>query len=146
MKKLILVSIASLLLSSTYANAEWVKPTRSACTSNGGKLAEGGICKANWQSAKDICRASGARLPTISELRKVIISCGGVVDDSENNLNDPDYKSCYQRRGFSDKGVYWSSTEYNNDSSDAWLVGFYYGDDVWGVKSNEFYALCVRGQ
>jgi len=51
MKKLILVSIVSLLLSSTYANAEWVKPTRSACTSNGGKL-ENGICKANWQIGK----------------------------------------------------------------------------------------------
>jgi hypothetical protein len=38
MKKLILVSIASLILSSTYANAEWIKPTKSVCTLNGGQL------------------------------------------------------------------------------------------------------------
>jgi len=145
MKKLILVSIASLLLGSTYANAEWVKPTRSACTSNGGKL-ENGICKANWESAKDICRASGARLPTINELRRVITSCGGVVNESNNNTNDPDYQSCYQRRGFSYKDVYLSSTEYNNDSSGAWYVSFYGGNDGWYDKSSEDYALCVRGQ
>jgi hypothetical protein len=145
MKKLILASIASLFLSSSYANAEWVKPTRSVCTSNGGKL-ENGICKANWQNAKDICRASGARLPTISELRRVITSCGGVVNDYENNRNDPDYQSCYQRRGFSDKDWYWSLTEYNNDSSNAWGVYFYGGDGNWGYKSDEDYALCVRGQ
>ncbi len=145
MKKLILVSIASLLLSSTYANAEWVKPTRSVCTSNGGKFVKG-ICSVDWQNAKNICQASGARLPTIDELRKVITSCGGVVNESSNNINDPDYQSCYQRRGFRDKDWYWSSTEYNNNSSSAWGVNFNGGKGTWGSKSDQNYALCVRGQ
>ncbi len=106
MKKLILVSIASLLLSSTYASAEWVSPTEYICTSNGGKF-NNGICEANWQSAKGICETLGARLPTEDELINVITSCGGVDD---NNANDADSQSCYQSRGFSDKNSYWSST------------------------------------
>jgi len=147
MKKIVLVSLTSLLLSTSYLSAEWVKPTRSACTSNGGKLAEGGICKANWEDSKQICSAMGARLPTIEELREVITSCGGVVDDYDNNENNPDYQSCYKRKGFSSSGAfdaYWSSSEYN--SSDAWLVLFGSGLGVWGRKSSEVYALCVRGQ
>jgi hypothetical protein len=144
MKKLILVSIASLLLSSTYASAELVKPTRSACTSNSGKLAKGGICEADWQSAKRICRASGARLPTISELRSVVTSCKGIL--SGNNQNNPYYQSCYQKRGF-DEAFYWSSTEFNNaDGRGAWGVHFYFGDDFRNNQSENFYVSCVRGQ
>jgi len=135
MKRLILVSIASLLLSSTYASAEWVKPTRSACSSNGGILTEGG-CEVNWQSAKDICLASGARLPTISELEEVITSCD----------NDLDYKSCYERKGFINGNFYWSSIEHNNDFSFGWRVGFSGSGDFWYDKLDRLCAVCVRGQ
>jgi len=76
----------------------------------------------------------------------VITSCGGVVNDFVNNKYDPDYQSCYQRRGFSDNNTYWSSREYNNDSSRVWSVNFNVGVDGWGLKSYEFYALCVPGQ
>jgi len=41
---------------------------------------------------------------------------------------------------------FWSITEYNNDSSYAWGVNFYNGSGNWGSKSNEYYALCVRGE
>jgi hypothetical protein len=142
MKKLILASITSLLLGTTYSSAGWVKPTKTVCTSNGGKL-DNGICKVNWKNAKDICQASGARLPTVNELKKVIISCGG-GDDYDNNMNNSDYQSCYQRRGFSNKDWYWSSTEYNNDSSGAQLVNFHDGNGYWLSKSYESYFLCVR--
>jgi hypothetical protein len=145
MKRLILVSIASLLLS-TYANAEivWKTPPTRACTSKGGKL-ENGICKADWQSAKDICRTLGFRLPTIDELRMAITDCGG-VDGSSHNKSYIYYQECYQRRGFSGKGAYWSSTETNSESSVAWSVNFKNGYGAWYSKSGEGYALCVRGE
>jgi len=123
-------------------NSEWVSPTEDVCTSNGGKF-DNGICEADWQNAKSICQASGARLPTIDELQRVVTSCGGVVDDHANNENDPDYQSCYKRRGF-DKGWYWSSTEYNNISSYAWIVYFYYGDVNGYDKGYNIYPRCVR--
>lgn len=41
---------------------------------------------------------------------------------------------------------FWSITENNNNSSGAWNVYFYGGSDDWDGKSNEYYALCVRGQ
>ncbi len=143
MKKLILVSIASLILSSTYANAEWVKPTKSVCTLNGGQL-NNGICKANWQTAKDICQASGARLPTKDELTSVITSCGGVVDNYDNNKNNLDYQSCYQRRGFSNKNSYWSSTSLSGRTTNTWIVDFYYGYGRGNLEDYSYSILCVR--
>ncbi len=142
MKRLILVSIASLLLSSTYASAEWVKPTKSECGSYGGNL-ENGICKAKWQYAKDICQALQARLPTIMELEKVITDCGGVVGDF-NNRKNLKYQECYQRRGFSNKDLYFSSTETNNYSSRALSVSFYHGFDHARLKLDGYYVLCIR--
>jgi len=96
MKKIIVVSLTSLLLSTSYLSAEWVKPTKSACTSNGGKFAKGGICKAKKEESKKICSAMSGRLPAIEELKKVITSCGGVVDDFDNNFNNSNYQSCYK--------------------------------------------------
>ncbi len=40
---------------------------------------------------------------------------------------------------------YWTSSEYKNDSSHAWVVYFNNGNDNWGGKSGKHYALCVRG-
>ncbi|HHB95290.1 MAG TPA: DUF1566 domain-containing protein, partial [Campylobacterales bacterium] len=40
--------------------------------------------------------------------------------------------------------LYWSSTTYKNNSSNAWVVYFKDGDDYWNYKSNKSLALCVR--
>lgn len=144
MKKIIL-AILVFALGATVVNAKWIKPPRKNCTSNGGKLASGGVCEANWSDAKAICRSMRAKLPTIKQLRRVVTRCGGVVDDYENNQNDPAYQSCYKSKGFSDKEYYWSSTTYEKDSSSAWIINFKNGNDNSNNKSNDNYVLCVRG-
>ena len=143
MNKLLLLASISLVFGTTYASADWINPPRKACTKNGGHLAQGGVCEANWSSAKRICRVAGGRLPTINELRKVITSCGGEVNDNSNNKNDPSYQSCYANRGFSSSGYYWSSTTLASDSSYAWIVYFKSGNDNVD-KSDSYFVRCVR--
>jgi hypothetical protein len=122
------------------STSKWLKPTNSTCTNNSGKMVNG-VCRANWENAKKICSASGGSLPTIDALRKVVTDCGGVIDDYKNNRNNSNYQTCYKQRGFT-SNYYWSSTE--EDSSGAWVVSFGNGSDSWSIKSNNFYALCVR--
>ena len=66
---------------------KWINPTQKVCQANDGKM-DDDICEANWSDAKDICRASGGRLPTIDELKKVVTDCGGTIDDYDNNKAD----------------------------------------------------------
>jgi len=40
---------------------------------------------------------------------------------------------------------FWTTTEYNNNSSCAWGVNFNNGYENWCYKSDEIYVLCVRG-
>jgi hypothetical protein len=109
--------------------------------------------KATWKKAKEICRAKGGRLPSIEELRKVVTDCGGTIttygDKNWDSLTDKNkanksYQSCYKAKGFTSY-TYWSSTTVASDSSDAWLVYFYYGSDYWRDKTHEYYVRCVRG-
>jgi len=146
MKKLHFASLLLVAMSTTSLYAEWIDPNRASCTSNGGKLAPGGICLADWYQAKNICSAMDARLPSIDELYKAITDCGGVVNDFENNQNDPSYQSCYQNKGFSSttSNGYWSATTYAGNTGYAWDVYFSYGDDGWSYESNSFYVRCVR--
>jgi len=88
----------------------WVTPSDRVCKANGGKIDKHGICDAHWMEAKDICRASGGRLPDRYELKKVIVDCGGTVDDYTNNKANSAYQSCYKRKGFSSSYDYWSSS------------------------------------
>lgn len=146
MKKLLLLTTASLLLSTTYAAAEWVSPPRKACTQNGGKLAEGGVCQATWQDAGRICSAAGGSLPSIDELKQVVTDCGGEIGDYDNNRNDPAYQSCYQNKGFSASGYYWSSSQVVWLEKNAWVVYFYAGSTVYDTKTDAGYVRCVRGR
>lgn len=120
--------------------SKWLKPSSSTCTQNGGKMVDG-VCKANWENAKKICRASGASLPSIDDLRKVVTDCGGVIDDYVNNENNSNYQTCYKQKGFT-SNYYWSSTK--KGSSSAGLVNFDNGNDIRYVKTRNIYALCVR--
>lgn len=166
-----LISIIFLLLSTIYASADlkWVKPTQSACTLSGGKalnnrplnnatrfmvvisstrhyVEDEGIliewCDANWENAKKICQSSGARLPTLNELQRGNMSCIKLNDD---NLKNSSHSSCYKKLGF-DKGLYWSSTEYNNNSSLVGVVNFPYGNYYWHNKfiNDKVNVMCIH--
>ena len=144
-KTLLKISLATMIASSALLAApKWIDPPRKNCTSNGGKLAGGGICEANWDDATVICASLGAKLPTIEQLGKEVENCGGVVGDRDNNKNDPAYQSCHKNKGFNPDGVYWSSTARASDTSYARYVNFYYGNGDWYDKIGDFYVRCVR--
>jgi hypothetical protein len=81
------------------------------------------------------------RLPTIDELKKLLTS------SKNKNSKGQEY---YIRKGFVENlegsAEFWSITENNNYSSSAWYIYFNDGFDYWDDKSNDCYALCVRGQ
>jgi hypothetical protein len=126
--------------------SKWMSPSRKACTKNGGKLKSYGICAANWQNAKRICSTAGGRLPSINELKSVVISCGGEIDDYDNNLNDSNYQTCYKQKDFSSSSdSYWSSSSYVSVDEYALIVYFLSGYTNYGNKTDEHYVRCVRG-
>jgi len=124
----------------TRPTSKWITPTNKVCKANGGKITNE-VCGATWKNSKKICSASGASLPSIDDLRKVVTDCGGVIDDYINNINNSNYQTCYKQKGFT-SSWYWSSTEIN--SSLAWGVDFRNGNDDCCSKTVKIYALCVR--
>ena len=90
-----------------------------------------------WQSAINYCEAltlgdyDDWRLPNINELLSI-------VDDTKIN---PSMSSVFKSFASSN---YWSSTTNAYYSSNAWLVGFYYGYQDYNNKNNSIYVRCVR--
>jgi uncharacterized protein (TIGR02145 family) len=117
-----------------------------------------------WENAKNYCNnlslagKSDWRLPTKDELMKLgnikLYNYDNYNNWSkwfENNKhqqikNSKGYEH-FIRKEFSENmpkyAYFWSITEYNNNSSDAWYVYFNFGFDI---KSDKSYALCVRGE
>ena len=121
--------------------SKWITPSNKTCMSYGGKI-KNGVCTATWSMAKDICSASSGRLPSFYELKKVIVDCGGTIDDANNNKKDSVYQDCYKKKGFSTS--YWSSTTLTDYISLAWGVYFYAGDTYNNNKSTFHNVRCVR--
>ena len=125
---------------------KWIIPENSICKKEGGKL-DIGTCKANWQQAQNICRASGGVLPSIDELKAVVASCDGKIANSEaeqiNNIKNTNYQQCYKQKGFSDLGYYWSSTDVGNPGA-RWRVNMWNGAILWNVESAHYYVRCVE--
>jgi len=93
----------------------------------------------SWYDAKSYCRDlelsghSDWRLPTIKELQSI-------VDISKNK---PAIKD-----GFKNVASHycWSSSEYADGTSDAWIVDFNNGNTYWSLKSDKLFVRCVRGR
>ena len=124
------------------SNGKWITPSDSVCKSNGGKVFNDG-CWSTWLDAKKICSASGGRLPTIAELKKVVTDCGGTIDDWDNNKANSSYQSCYKEKGFTSY-YYWSSTTHASYTLNAWYVNFYNGYTSYSDKSGNNLVRCVR--
>ncbi len=88
--------------------------------------------KLSWIEAEKWCESlgNGWRMPTIKELFTLINF------EKSNPASDcPDTAS----------DVYWSSTTYRSSPSDAWFVGFGYGDVYALNKDFEYRVRAVRG-
>jgi len=120
--------------SSTQTNNKWITPSEKGMVT--------------WSEAKKICSNLGGRLPTISELKRVVTDCGGEVTNDtgaiwDKNANNSSYQSCYQQKGFTSYH-YWSSTTSASGTSYAWGVYFYNGYTDYYYKSNNDRVRCVR--
>jgi len=95
-----------------------------------------------WEEAKEYAknlRLGGYddwRLPSKNELKKLLTK-------KKIKGKNGEY---YIRKEFVDNiEIYpWFWTSEERDSSSAWCVRFYDGDDLWGNKTRSSYALCVR--
>ena len=81
------------------------------------------------------------RLPTINELLSI-------TDDTrfEPAINKAFKNVAYKTndKGEKNYGWYWSSTKSADDSSNAWVVGFWDGGSFWNGVSFRGFVRCVR--
>jgi len=125
------------------STSKWINPLENVCKSNGGEI-NGNICDANWENAKKICKLSGGTLPSIRELKKVIVDCGGSFNNRELNHKNAAYKSCYKEKGFTSVyDTYWSSTK-EQSSSSILFVHFYNGTELVSSQTGDYSVRCVR--
>ena len=111
---------------------KWITPTNRVCLTNGGVISTYGICKASWNSAKKICKITGATLPKLDNFNQEIRDCR-----RDRNSN---YKSCYIRKGFSD---YYSWTS-KSEGWLAWFIGFEEGYQFTNEKVIGNYVRCIK--
>ena len=113
----------------------WITPTNNICRYYGGETKSSSSiikCKANWENAKSICRASGGHLPSLIDLRKVINDC---------NWNN-DFNSCPQSKNrYYD--AYWSAQDELEDDSygQVWKANI---DEGYEKLTNQKYKNVVR--
>jgi hypothetical protein len=83
------------------STSKWTTPTNRVCIDNGGEIFKNGTCIAEWSVAKKICHISKGKLPSIEELKKVVIDCTGEINNgnktkSKRNEKNSKYQSCYK--------------------------------------------------
>ena len=116
----------------------------------------------SWQKAMDYCEARGARLPTITELRKIIINCPSSAYGGACKASDPDclhyddcwtYEDCcgcdgsaasYSALGDGKDLRLWSSSPIAGNDHGAWDVQFDNGSVVGVQNWTNGHARCVR--
>lgn len=126
----------------TYAGLDWSSKSATAV---------------NWQDAQAYCSSLGGRLPTIDELRKIIINCPGSTYGGACPISDPDHLSntewgsdctcdinddvtVFSAIGDSKSIALWSSS--SGSVHDAWAVHFHHAILYLGDKTNDYYGQC----
>jgi len=79
-------------------NKKWITPSKNICNKYGGIVLKN-ACFINYYQSKKICKYLNGRLPSIEELGRVVILCGGHINENKNEYNSK-YQSCYQEMGF----------------------------------------------
>lgn len=124
---------------------EWINPSHKICTSNGGEVSTfTGACEANWLQANKICILSGGRLPSITELLKVVADCGGTRGNFTKNKNSSTYRPCFLRNGFHSMDRYWSSTKDNAKSNIVQVLDFNYAAPEHHKENAYHYTRCIK--
>ena len=133
-------NISITVLNKSETTQKWITPSQSTCTEYEGYWGNE-RCDSRQYHAKTICSESGGTLPLIEELKDVIIQCGGVIDDHENNKNNTSYQTCYQNLGFTSK--YWSSSLDQYDDLGLY-VDFQDGSVNLMPPSNSLLVRCLK--
>ena len=142
-----------------------------SCTDSGNGLIWSGKTTAtySWSDSKNYCenQGNGWRLPTIDELRTLVLNCAetatnGACNVKEGCLNDSSdcysatycvSKNCptrndgsYSRLG--DTGYLWSSSEMEGNANRAWYINFKFAAIGSSDKSRSdlAYTRCVKNQ
>lgn len=135
-----IIFIGFLLYINLYGDNKWITPTDIICKANSGEIFKG-ICQATWQEAEEICKETNGVLPSINELREVVVDCGGIIDIGNKNKANKFYQSCYKAKGFSKVDWYWTHV---NNCTNAWVVHFYGGNGYGNNKKDTNLVRCVR--
>ena len=123
------------------STSKWITPEDSVCKENGGGIYEG-ICSTSWEKAKNICSASGAKLPTESDLKKIVLDCGGTWNNWKKNRSNRHYRACYKKKGFHDNDFYWTAKSKKN--SGIFILHFFNGYNYWHDGSPFYEVICVN--
>jgi len=117
-----------------------------------------------WQEAKDTCEQAGWRLPTISELRTIIVGCEaldlcGVTDECTSWQHcqgttctaqcdvymGPGLDGCYRPEGLEGScGSRWSATKYTDAENYAFTISFNVGHISGSKMDAKSWYRCVR--
>ncbi len=104
----------------------------------------------NWNDAKNYCSRltldgySNWKLPNRKELHSILTKNSYPNSKSYSGktyIKKPLLNSMTMRYQW-----FWSATEYNNNSSEAWGVDFNAGYDYYDSKSDDYYVRCVVGR
>ena len=109
--------------------------------------------KADYDSAIKICQSlnkngeEGWHLPTIEELRTLIINCPQNESGGQCVVDKDDCDGCGYKKEhsvFSDREFFWSSTPHKYVESNAWSVNFDNGGITFIGRSGEHNFRCVK--
>lgn len=113
----------------------------------------------NWDAAKEYCASIGGRLPTIDELRTLVVECPNTMPDGICPVSDPTCLKLSCMNGTchcpspsksvsilgDDYGIrLWSSATLANDDTMAWGLWFYDNQTWINYKKYEGHVRCVK--